>query len=43
MISRARPEPLVLCILDGWGERLQSDDNAIAAARTPVWHRLLAR
>ena len=43
MISRARPDPLVLCILDGWGERPQADDNAIAAARTPVWHRLLAR
>ena len=43
MISRARPDPLVLCILDGWGERPQADDNAIAAAHTPVWHRLLAR
>jgi 2,3-bisphosphoglycerate-independent phosphoglycerate mutase len=43
MISRARPEPLVLCILDGWGERPQADSNAIAAAHTPVWHRLLAR
>ena len=37
MISRARPDPLVLCILDGWGERPQADDNAIAAARTPVF------
>ena len=43
MISRSRPTPLVLCILDGWGERTKADDNAIAMARTPVWHRLLAR
>jgi len=43
MISRSRPDPLVLCILDGWGERPNADDNAIAAARAPVWHRLLAR
>ena len=43
MISRSRPDPLVLCILDGWGERPRADDNAIAVARTPVWRRLLAR
>jgi 2,3-bisphosphoglycerate-independent phosphoglycerate mutase len=43
MIPRSRPDPLVLCILDGWGERPKADDNAIAMARTPVWHRLLAR
>ncbi|MBV8119085.1 MAG: 2,3-bisphosphoglycerate-independent phosphoglycerate mutase, partial [Alphaproteobacteria bacterium] len=42
MISR-RPDPLVLCILDGWGVRLEGEDNAIAAAKTPIWHRLLAR
>jgi 2,3-bisphosphoglycerate-independent phosphoglycerate mutase len=33
----------VLCILDGWGERPPAKDNAIAIARTPVWHRLVAR
>src|SRR5246127_2173036 len=43
MVSRSRPTPLVLCILDGWGERPNTEDNAIAAARAPVWHRLLAR
>src|SRR5260370_12501853 len=43
MIPRSRPAPLVLCILDGWGERPEADDNAIAMALTPVWHRLLAR
>src|SRR5271165_6639718 len=41
--SRSRPRPLVLCILDGWGERPQADDNAIERARAPVWHRLLAQ
>jgi len=34
--------PVVLCILDGWGERDETDDNAIAAAATPVWDRLKA-
>jgi 2,3-bisphosphoglycerate-independent phosphoglycerate mutase len=38
-----RPDPLVLCILDGWGVRREGEDNAIAEAKTPVWHRLLAR
>src|SRR4029077_15345503 len=39
----ARPRPLVLCILDGWGERQKADDNAIENARAPNWHRLTAR
>src|SRR5467141_841616 len=43
MNSRSRPRPLVLCILDGWGERPKADDNAIETARTPVWHQLMAR
>src|SRR5437899_12287732 len=43
MNSRPRPRPLVLCILDGWGERPKTDDNAIETARTPNWHRLIAR
>ncbi|MBI4968491.1 MAG: 2,3-bisphosphoglycerate-independent phosphoglycerate mutase [Rhodospirillales bacterium] len=38
----ARPRPLVLCILDGWGWRAETADNAIALARTPSWDRLLA-
>ena len=38
-----RPRPVVLCVLDGWGERPDADDNAIARAKTPVWHRLMAR
>ena len=40
MNSHRRPNPLVLCILDGWGVRPEGEDNAIAAAKTPVWHRL---
>jgi 2,3-bisphosphoglycerate-independent phosphoglycerate mutase len=43
MSPRPRPRPLVLCILDGWGERPAAADNAIETARTPVWHRLRAR
>src|ERR1700752_3086974 len=43
MISRSRSGPLVLCILDGWGERPKADDNAITMARTPVWDQLTAR
>ena len=42
-----RPRPVVLCILDGWGERpaedKNADDNAIAQAKTPVWHELMQR
>ena len=42
MTDSPRPRPVVLCILDGWGERDERDWNAIAAARTPVWDRLKA-
>jgi 2,3-bisphosphoglycerate-independent phosphoglycerate mutase len=38
-----RSRPVVLCILDGWGERANGADNAIDRARTPVWHGLLRR
>jgi 2,3-bisphosphoglycerate-independent phosphoglycerate mutase len=34
-------KPVVLCILDGWGYRPETEDNAIAQANTPVWDRLL--
>src|SRR6476620_2689900 len=37
----SRPKPLILCILDGWGHRAESQDNAVELARTPVWHRFL--
>ncbi len=40
--STPRPRPAVLCILDGWGWRPETVDNAIAAARTPNYTRMLA-
>jgi 2,3-bisphosphoglycerate-independent phosphoglycerate mutase len=42
MKKTATPRPVLLCVLDGWGERKESEDNAIALARTPVWDRLRA-
>ena len=36
----AQPKPVVLLILDGWGEALPSADNAIAQGTTPNWDRL---
>jgi 2,3-bisphosphoglycerate-independent phosphoglycerate mutase len=36
-----RPKPLVLTILDGWGFSPAIEGNAIAAARKPVYDRLL--
>ncbi len=39
--SSTRPRPAVLCILDGWGWRPETQDNAIAAAKTPNYTRML--
>lgn len=33
-------KPVVLVILDGWGHREAHENNAIAAARTPVWENI---
>lgn len=33
------PRPVVLCILDGWGERAETANNAVALAATPNWDR----
>jgi 2,3-bisphosphoglycerate-independent phosphoglycerate mutase len=41
-MSAPRPTPVILCILDGWGHRLERDNNAIALAHTPTWDRFLA-
>ena len=38
----AKAKPVVLLILDGWGYRAESEDNAIALAELPAWRRLLA-
>ena len=40
--SPARPKPVVLLILDGWGHREETADNAVAQATLPNWQRLLA-
>ncbi len=40
--SPARPRPVVLLILDGWGHREDREDNALAQAELPHWRRLLA-
>ncbi|HEX3971779.1 MAG TPA: 2,3-bisphosphoglycerate-independent phosphoglycerate mutase, partial [Stellaceae bacterium] len=39
--DRHVPRPVVLCILDGWGERADKADNAILDADTPHWHEFL--
>ncbi len=39
-MSDSLKRPTVLIILDGWGYREESRDNAIANAATPVWDRL---
>ncbi|MBW0158242.1 2,3-bisphosphoglycerate-independent phosphoglycerate mutase [Sedimentimonas flavescens] len=37
-----RPKPVVLCILDGWGERAEIEGNAPAQANTPNLDRVFA-
>ena len=37
-----RYRPVVLCILDGWGERTERTENAIALADTRNWDRFKA-
>ncbi|MBW4618380.1 MAG: 2,3-bisphosphoglycerate-independent phosphoglycerate mutase [Cyanosarcina radialis HA8281-LM2] len=41
-MAQAPVFPVVLVILDGWGERKETDGNAIAAADTPVFDSLQA-
>ncbi|MCH8499877.1 MAG: 2,3-bisphosphoglycerate-independent phosphoglycerate mutase [Marinobacter sp.] len=36
----AKRKPTALIILDGWGHREPSDDNAISNANTPFWDQL---
>lgn len=43
MTTHMPPRPTVLCILDGWGERQETENNAIALAATPTWDRLSAQ
>ena len=35
-------KPVILCILDGWGESDERDHNAIAQAHTPNWDAMRA-
>lgn len=37
-----RPKPVVLCILDGWGERAETEGNAPAQAFTPNLDRVFS-
>jgi 2,3-bisphosphoglycerate-independent phosphoglycerate mutase len=39
-MSNTPKSPTVLIILDGWGHREETRDNAIANGTTPVWDRL---
>src|SRR5215469_3107707 len=36
-----RPKPIVLTVLDGWGYRAETQGNAIALARKPIYDELL--
>lgn len=40
-MTTSRPKPVVLCILDGWGERAGAMDNAISRADTPTWDAMV--
>lgn len=40
--SQDRRNPVVLCILDGWGDRDAAADNAVSLGKTPHWDRMVA-
>ncbi|MBT8060936.1 MAG: 2,3-bisphosphoglycerate-independent phosphoglycerate mutase, partial [Gammaproteobacteria bacterium] len=40
MNAETRRKPLVLMILDGWGYRAETENNAIALGDTPCWDAL---
>jgi len=42
-MSDSDKKPTVLILLDGWGYREETRDNAIANGTTPVWDRLWAQ
>jgi 2,3-bisphosphoglycerate-independent phosphoglycerate mutase len=41
MLKSVMPKPIVLTILDGWGYRAETQGNAIALARKPIYDSLL--
>mgnify|MGYP001027924871 CR=1 FL=1 len=42
MTAPARPRPIVLAILDGWGHSERREDNALVAANIPNYRRMMA-
>lgn len=42
-MTNHRPRPIALIILDGWGSSHETDHNAIALAKKPVWDELMAQ
>ena len=42
-VSRQTHQPVILIVLDGWGERSSPDGNAILQARTPAYDELRDR
>ncbi|HEX2600822.1 MAG TPA: 2,3-bisphosphoglycerate-independent phosphoglycerate mutase [Gemmatimonadaceae bacterium] len=43
MATSQRARPVALIVLDGWGYRPETEGNAIALAKTPVWDSLWKR
>ena len=41
-VRRPALRPVVLCVLDGWGHRVECEDNAICQAHPSHWERLMA-
>lgn len=39
-MHNGRPRPFLLCVLDGFGVREATDDNAVTQAHLPLWTRL---
>lgn len=42
MTEHTAPRPVVLCILDGWGDGPDTETNAITRAHTPNWDAMRA-
>src|SRR5579864_1801022 len=42
-IMSKRPKPILLTVLDGWGYRAETKENAIALARKPAYDELLRK
>lgn len=42
-MTTQKPRPFALIILDGWGHREETENNAIAGARKPHWDALIKK